>query len=493
MDALVVGAGPTGLLMAGELARHGLAVRVIDRNEHAATESRALAIQARTVEVLDDLGLADRFLAEGLRAKGVNFWGAAGKQLAHVDLGEIEGPYPFVLDLPQARTEQLLGEHLEALGPSVERQTELVAFEQDPDGVRATLRSPSGEETMQVPWLIGCDGAHSIVRHTLAIPFEGRTVAVDWALADVAVDWAPAGDEMHMFLLTDGLMAAFPMPGDRWRLICKMGDADDGKPPPTPDLAFFADYLERCGHPDGKVSDPHWLAAFRVNERQATHIRDRRAFLVGDAAHVHSPAGGQGMNTGLQDAYNLAWKLALVQREHAPRGLLDTYELERRPVAERVVKQTSAMFKLALVRGPAAQKVRDAVLAHLATIAPIQRRIVSSVSERDINYRDSPIVCEHARPAHAPHAGDLAPDATPELRTALRGTEHVLFASEDAEPIATLMAKKHRGLVRSHAPIDGDAFGGAALCAVRPDGYIGFISGTADEAALRGYFEMVLT
>jgi|1186.fasta_scaffold22380_1 2-polyprenyl-6-methoxyphenol hydroxylase-like FAD-dependent oxidoreductase len=492
MDALVVGAGPTGLLMAAELTRHGLEVRVIDRNEHGATESRALAIHARTVELLDDLGLAGTFVQRGLRAGGVSIWSSSGERLAHVKFDGIGGPFPFVLDLPQSETEALLERHLEQLGVTVQRRTELVAFEQDSGFVRATLRSPAGEEAVEVPWAIGCDGSHSSIRHGLGIGFEGATVELDWGIADVALQWPLAGDEMHMFLLEDGLLATFPMPEGRWRLIAEIGPSGAGEPPSTPDLDFFAAYLRRTGHAEATVADPHWLAAFRVNERQASHVRDRRAFIAGDAAHVHSPAGGQGMNTGLQDAYNLAWKLALVERGHAPAALLDTYETERWPVAQRVVKQTSALFRMALIGAPAARRLRDAALRHVAALAPVQRRLLQSISERDVNYRDSPIVAEYRRPHDAPRAGDLAPDADPQVRDALRGTEYVLLTFGD-EPVATLIAKEYRGLVRAAAvPSAREAFGGAALCLVRPDGYVGFIAGEVDEAALRGYLDRVL-
>src|SRR4051794_17423941 len=209
MDALVVGAGPTGLLMAGELARHGLSCRLIDRNAHGAAESRALAIQARTIELLDDLGLADVFLERGVRATKVNLNAREGP-LAEGDLAPMGGPHPFILALPQNETEALLAEHAEGLGVAVEREHELVGFEQDADGVTATVRSPSGEEAVRVPWLIGCDGAHSAVRHGLGIAFEGETVDLDWGLADVVVDWDRPAGELHMFLLDDGLLAAFP-------------------------------------------------------------------------------------------------------------------------------------------------------------------------------------------------------------------------------------------------------------------------------------------
>src|SRR6266511_2869652 len=382
MDALVVGAGPTGLLMGVELARHGLDCRVIDRDEHAATESRALAIQARTIEVFDDIGIVDDALARGLRAAGVNMWSGDGERLAHITFDAMDGPYPFVLDLPQSETEALLERRLNGLGVQVERRSELVTFEQDADGVTATVRSPAGEETVRTPWLLGCDGAHSAVRHGLGIGFEGETVDIDWGLADVFVRLPLDHREMHMFLSEDGLVAAFPMPEGRWRLICEMGPAGDG-PPPNPDLAFFAETLRhRSGESGAEVSDPRWLAAFRVSERQASDVRDGRCFIAGDAAHLHSPAGGQGMNTGLQDAYNLAWKLALVQRGRASEWVLDTYELERRPVATRVVKLTSAMFKAALIRSEAGQRLRDAVVRHLAPLAPVQRRVLHGVSER---------------------------------------------------------------------------------------------------------------
>lgn len=523
---LVVGAGPTGLMMASELARHGAPCRVIDRSPHATTESRAVGIHARTLEVFDDLGVAEAFLAAGLKVHGLNLYGD-GRRLVHLSLDELHSPYPFVLDLPQSDTERLLAEHLARFGVRVEREVELTAMEQDAGGVSATLRRADGnEEQVRTPWIVGCDGAHSTVRHAVGMPFEGATYDECWGLADVKVQWDLPHDEMHVFFTEDGLLAAFPLPGDRWRLIAETHAAGEPGALPAPTAEEFQEQLARRGPKGAALSDPIWLAAFRIHHRKAAHYRSGRAFIAGDAMHIHSPAGGQGMNTGLQDAYNLAWKLALVQAGRAPVSLLDSYDAERLPVATTLLKMTDAATKIGTLRNPVTEVIRNRVYPFLAQQEVVQQRIATRVAELDINYRRSPIVAEHLGGFHlpfagvGPRAGDRAPDAGPlrlpdgttgRLFDALRGTQHValLFPgrgdgldalAEIAAPYADVLRvfriaenggrdaelRDAEGAVRQRYA--GDA---ACLYVIRPDGYVGFRSVPPDAGALHGWLARV--
>jgi 2-polyprenyl-6-methoxyphenol hydroxylase-like FAD-dependent oxidoreductase len=537
--ALVVGAGPTGLLMASELARHGVSCRIIDKGPHATTTSNAIALHARTLEVFEQLGIIEEALAQGLKQHGASIY-ADGERLIHVSFDELDAPYPFILSLPQSETERILGAHLERLGIQVERNVELLGFTQDEQTVAARLRHADGhEETVTTAWLIGCDGAHSAVRHVLNMPFSGSAYPEAFALADVKVRWPLSDDEMHMFLGHDGLLAVFPMRGGRHRLIVERAAEAGEEKMPDPTLEEIQGYLDKFAPAGSTASDPVWLAAFRTHLRQAAHTRQGRVFLAGDAAHIHSPAGGQGMNTGLQDAYNLAWKLALVHTGQAPASLLDTYESERHPVAESVMRTTDLMMKGATIHSPIAQHIRNRLVPLLVQQDFIQHRLTAQLAELSINYRKSALVAEHLHShfSHGhvvggPRAGDRAPDAGPLLRAdgtsarlfeALRGTKHTLLLLADADhqqaswgrltALAGAIGARYGAQIGiylvaagSTAPA-GDTSGaailldperalhqrysavGECLYLIRPDGYIGYRSYPADADSLNDYLK----
>ncbi|HEU5198041.1 MAG TPA: FAD-dependent monooxygenase [Ktedonobacterales bacterium] len=538
-EALVIGAGPTGLFMAAELIRRGVACRVIDKAPAPSSTSKALALQSRTLEMFDQVGIIEEILEPGLKAGAVNIH-ADGQRIIQMSMNELHGPYPFILCLPQNQTERILNQHLERLGGQVERQRELIGFTQDDAAVTATLRHADGhEETLTTRWLIGCDGAHSAVRHTLNMPFNGVPYPEAFALADVKLDWPLPNDQIDLFLSEHGLLGAFPMQGGRYRLIIETkADAGDEKLS-DPTLEEIQGYLTKLA-PEGSVaSDPAWLAAFRSHLRHAEHIRQGRVFLAGDAAHIHSPAGGQGMNTGLQDAYNLAWKLALVNAGHASPTLLDTYEIERKPVAESVLRTSDLMIKAATLRSPITQQIRNRLLPLLAQQDLIQQRMTAQIAELSVNYRKSPIVAEHHHErfmpvhlSHGPRAGDRAPDAAPLLRAdgstthlyeLLRGTNATLLLFADPEntttswqrlaALANTITARYGSLITksivsagasvpevtqtSAAPLlDPElalhrAYAASPECLylVRPDGYIGFRSYPADEASLNEYLK----
>ncbi len=390
-EILIVGSGPVGLTMAAELARYGAPVRIIDRAPHATETSKALVLWSRTLELMDRAGCTQAFLDAGLHAHGGSIR-SGGTILGRANFDEVASPYNFALMLPQRDTERLLAHHLGTLGIMVERQVELTALAEKEHYVEACLRHADGhEETIQTPWLIGCDGAHSAVRHGIGIEFRGETRGGDWILADVRLDGdgAPPQDEVSTYLHQDGPFVVFPIPGGRARVIAAVGEADPAHPRPDPSLADVQAVADRRTGGGFRVLDPVWLSTFRINERKVIDYRRNRVFLAGDAAHIHSPAGGQGMNTGMQDAFNLAWKLAMVLSGDTGPGLLDSYSPERSAVGEIVLRNATRLTDMATLSHPAAQAVRNLALRFLLGLHTVQNRVTATMTEIDIAYGGS--------------------------------------------------------------------------------------------------------
>ncbi len=312
VDVLISGAGPVGLTMANELVRHGISVRIVDKSAERTDKSKALVLWSRTLELFDHAGYVEPFLAAGMQAHGAQM--SNGKDvIARISLDDIESPYPYALMIPQSDTERVLEERLAKQGVKVERTVALESFKEQGNGVEAVLRKASGEsETLTADWLIGCDGAHSIVRHGLGFTFDGTTQPSDWYLADGHFSGLEPQDRLHIFWHKDGILAFFPITEGRWRVIADLGPAEGDAHCPDPTLQEIQALITLRGTDGIVIKDAYWLAAFRINERKVSQYGRGRAFLAGDAAHIHSPAGGQGMNTGMQDAFNLAWKLSLV-------------------------------------------------------------------------------------------------------------------------------------------------------------------------------------
>ena len=419
VDALVVGAGPVGLLCAAELRRQGLAPRLVDRAPAPATTSRALVVWARTLELLDHAGAVEAFLAAGIRGRGIRLY-ADRRLLARVTVDDIDSPMPPGILLVQAETEHLLAAHLARLGGAVERGVELVGFTAGDDGVTATLRHADGrDETVRARWLVGCDGAHSTVRHGLGVDFAGFAEPNDWILADVHVEGDLPADEMLLSWSHDGALAIFPIGGGRYRLIADAGRAVGEGRRDDPTLAEVQRLVEARAPLPIRCVDAVWLSAFRIHERQATSYRVGPVFLAGDAAHVHSPAGGQGMNLGMQDAANLAWKLALVHRGLAHAALLDTYDAERRPLGADVIRRAAALTRVATLRAPVLASVRNALAPRLMRLGALRHHMIRMLTQLEIAYPRGPLAAD-ARPlsrlATGPHAGARVPDVA--LRTA---------------------------------------------------------------------------
>jgi 2-polyprenyl-6-methoxyphenol hydroxylase-like FAD-dependent oxidoreductase len=553
-QVLVVGAGPAGLFMAAELNRHGISCRIVDKNDGPTHETRAASIQARTLEILESIGLADELLQAGNICHAAATYTSDHKLIKYLTFDELDSAFPFVLQLPQSQTERIVARYLARLGTEVERSVELVAFEQDEDGVRATLQpADGGQETAHVSYLIACDGAHSPVRHALGVSFSGDDYPTDFMTADVHVDWKLPRDQHAFFFAPEGMLAFFPLPRGRATLAADIGPAQGDHPPLGEPALEDLQAIFDARTSGGVLSDPIWKVYYRVHCRQAERYQVGRVFLVGDAAHVSSNIGGQGMNTGMQDAYNLGWKLGLVLNARSPATLLDSYHPERHRAGRDMLDLTDHLHRAVLREEPhlsLSETLRRKLAVVLAGQEVMQQRMRRATAELNIGYRHSPIVAEHhrlladPREAHVsllgwhdfgagPRAGDRAADARlmlyPRRESVrffqrLRGTTHhlVLFAGALAtgethrrlQALADATTQTYPDCIETHLivphELPGDLTGkgeilldprgelhhryGArseCLYVVRPDGYIGFRSQPPDPEALKSYLTQI--
>jgi 2-polyprenyl-6-methoxyphenol hydroxylase-like FAD-dependent oxidoreductase len=466
VDVLVAGAGPVGLAMAVELARYGLSVRIVDKAAERTDKSKALVLWSRTLELLDRAGCSQALVDAGGKVSGVNIV-EGSTQIAHLVLDRVVTPHAYALMLPQSETERLLDEHLNANGIQVERGVELTQFAASADQVVCTLRHAEGQqEQLEASWLIGCDGAHSTVRHQLGLEFIGDTLPSNWILADVHLSGLPWQGEIDIVWHADGILAIFPISQDRCRVIADVGDAGDATPEPT--LQEVQAILDQRGPGGVQASAPVWLANFRINERKVADYRAGRVFLAGDAAHIHSPAGGQGMNTGIQDACNLAWKLALVQRGIcAAEPLLESYSLERSAVGKQVLEATGQATAIALMRGEIKQSIRNHVASLIFGLAPVRKKVAEVLTELSIGYPHSPLNAESLHSPGSPAAGERAPIRPQEPPVGAGGTPlFALFA--EAGAAASELAARYPGILE---PNLRKPFHEGGLWLVRPDGY----------------------
>ncbi|HSK27832.1 MAG TPA: FAD-dependent monooxygenase [Jiangellales bacterium] len=484
VDVLVVGAGPTGLALAAQAHRHGASVRIVDRAPDQVHESRALAVQPRTLEVLRGTGVSDRLVARGNDGIRLVLHGARRTaRLPLFDAGVDDTAYPFVLFVSQAETESALADHLAVLGVRVERGVELTRLEQHGDVVRAGLDGRDGRADALARFVVGCDGSRSTVRQLAGIPFRGKAYPQAFVLADVEVDGPLEQGAVHTWFTSMGLMFLFPLGSPAtWRLITTRGRPEEAPTEPV-GLEGLQRSVDQVTGSTLRLRDPVWLSDFRVSCRQAARYRAGRVLLAGDAAHVHSPAGGQGMNTGIQDAWNLGWKLALVARGIAPDSLLDSYESERLPVGRDVLRLTDRLFTVAT--SPRVAWARTRVVPRVAPLVmrlPVRSAGFRRVGQLSVGYRGSPAVAPPER-RRGLGPGDRLPDApvtVAGMRTRLHDLVggpgfHVLVLGDSSAPRANRayvsvhwVARPPRALARADRYV-----------VVRPDGYVGALTARA--------------
>ena len=494
---LIVGAGPTGLVLALWLTKLGVAVRIIDKTAEAGTTSRAVAVQARTLELYQQAGLSEAVVEAGVKVPAANFWvgGLKAARLPLARMGEGLSPFPYALTYPQDAHEKLLIERLDALGVRVERPTELVRFDQYPDKVRAIVRRPDGsEDSCDAAYLAGCDGARSTVREGLSTGFPGGTYSGLFYVADVDAAGPAADGEIHVNIEEADFLAVFPLKGKgRVRVIGPIQwDAEREHRELT-----YNDVSQRAIESlKLTIAKVNWFSTYHVHHRVASRFREGRVFLLGDAAHVHSPVGGQGMNTGIGDAVNLAWKLASVLKDGADDSLLGSYEHERIRFARRLVETTDRVFTVVTKPGTVARWVRTKIFPPIAALTfriPAMRRLLfRTVSQINVDYRHSPL---SEGTAGGVHGGDRLPWV------------EIESGQDNFAPLASLGWQVHvygeppRGLRETceqlQLPLHAFAWRQSmrqaglltgALYLVRPDGYVALADREADSARLRQYF-----
>ncbi len=392
-QVLIAGAGPTGLMMACQLSLHNIPFRIIDKNEDHTTQSRAIVIHAASMEILAQMGIVEEFLKLGKKVQALNYI-VKGRVAAHIPIFSTYGtgltPFPFFLALEQSKTEQLLIGFLEKRGHTIEWNKELVSFTQTSEQVQAVVKNKdTTEEHITAAWLVGADGAKSVVRHVLDIPFGGETYPLDLFVLDCKVSWPLKDDELCLAFSDTSFAGFFPLPGGYCRIV---GISRDEQGEEEKELTFeevnkdFAREMQM----EIKLSDPKWVSRYRAHHRYVSQFRMGRCFLAGDAAHIHSPVGAQGMNTGLQDAYNLAWKLAFVIKGQAKTELLDSYGAERLPFARQLVHSTDRAFAIAVKKGWYYRIMRLYIMPHIAKmifrITKLARYLFRQLSQIGITY-----------------------------------------------------------------------------------------------------------
>lgn len=417
VDVLVAGAGPVGLAAALQLARWGVSVRLVDAAAGPATTSRALGTHARSLEIYDQLGILADIAPHGTRVNA--FIRHQGTRTARVDydFGDLVTRFPYMFNIDQVITERVLRGHAASAGIAVEWNTRLESFRQDEDAVTVSLRTSSGagQETVRARYLWGCDGGHSTVRTMLQLPLAGGS-AHTWLIADAVVHTDLERDGLHWLFPAGGALMLFPFPDPgKWRLLDTTGE---GEPEHLDQIARqFSTKLSQALGRDTVVDDPSWVSKFTIQQRAVPAMHVGRCFVAGDAAHVHSPASGQGLNTGIQDAYNLAWKLAMVVHGHADAGLLETYDAERVPIGQALLASTGEVMDTAMVASTTAD-TRDADHGFM-------RRLIRNMSGLSITYSDSPLTVADGDSGEGPRPGQRltqvsAADAQSPGWTALR-------------------------------------------------------------------------
>jgi 2-polyprenyl-6-methoxyphenol hydroxylase-like FAD-dependent oxidoreductase len=419
VEVLIAGAGPVGLALALELQRFGIRFRIVEKKAQRSVTSKALGLQPRLSEVFAIQGIEEKFAARGFSdIRALNARSGAKKLLTitvrpPANQAGRDACQPRMLVIPQSATEEILETTLQERGHEVERRRELIGFEQDAGGVTAEVRSEDGlRETIRAQFLVSCEGAHSLVRKQAGFSFAGATMPLRFLLADVTIDWDLPENEVQVWFHRDGVFGALPFGAQKWRLIVERAESpDEAAQEVTLELVQRL-AVERTSKKNIRIHDPLWLSDFRINARMVDRFRDRRLFVAGDSAHIHSPLGGQGIATGIQDATNLAWKLAAVLREAAPDSLLDTFDEERKPIARAVLRGTSAASNLVFTMNPVLRFVRERLVFPILRTGFVQRRLIGNASQLEVNYRGRSLAThlDQRFSRTRVRAGDRAPD-----------------------------------------------------------------------------------
>ncbi|SEB30939.1 2-polyprenyl-6-methoxyphenol hydroxylase [Streptomyces misionensis] len=525
IEVLVVGAGPVGLTAAHELTRRGVRVRLVDAATAPAVTSRAIAVHPRTLETYDQMGVLGGMLAASRRITAFTVY-QNGRRLARLDADYTATPtrFPFTVTLEQVETERVLREALTELGVEVEWGVRLTGLDRRPDGVTATLRHADGtEENAEVPWLVGCDGGHSTVRKLLQLPLVGESTET-WLIADATVETRLPPNSIYLIRAEGGTLMMAPMPEkNRWRMLDTVDVSYDGDGDAVA-VRFARKLTAGLGHPV-RVGTPRWVSVFTAQQRMVPAMRRGRVLVAGDAAHVHSPASGQGMNTGIQEAFNLAWKLQLAVRGLAADELLDSYGTERVPIGRALLGNTKRATQLISLKNALAGLAMPVVFGLAQRIPPLrvkmQRAALGRVSGLNVAYPDSPLTVPDGSPLPGgPRPGERVAQVGPEQAAATGWRELVdhlrdvrwtllVFGDQGAETAAAALRYDTVLSVRTidaGDPVDGTtplADPGGALrtglgvgargwLLIRPDGYLAARGTELTEEALRRVFAPVL-
>lgn len=485
LPVVVIGAGPTGLTAAVELSRMGVDVRIVDKAPEVSTTSRALGVQARTIELLRPRGIGDEMLRLGNRAHRTALH-ANGRRLASIEFGRMPSEFDFILMLAQSETERLLVEQLGRQGIKVERSVEFTSLVEHSDSVAVTLTGADGiTEVIEAAYVIAADGSHSPVRKALGLPFTGRSLPQNYVLGDLSLSGDVSEDQLSIFLAPKGFLAVFPMGGGRFRFMATdpdglTGDSDE------PSLEDIQALYDRTVHVPAQLYDLNWSSRFRINSRHMDRLRQGRVFFGGDSAHVHSPAGGQGMNAGIQDMVNLSWKLAMVLNGVAKPELLDTYESDRLPVIKALVAMTERATTVFNSTNPIAHAALTRLAPLVLASSKVQAKAAPRLGQISATYRGRPSA-RGGGSLGGLHAGDRVPDVAlggDRLDDLLDVSTLTLLVSGDVGRLADAYAPWADVVtVREVSLPDGfppNSASGPAWLLVRPDGYLAAAGGARD-------------
>lgn len=509
-DVIIVGAGPTGLSLACQFIRYGIDFVIFDKKETITPYSKAIGVQARTLEIYEQINLAQKLIVQGAVA-GKACLIEGGEVRGEVDLskvGEGMSPYPFLLILEQSNHEHILYEFIKASGKEVRWQTELTTFSQNESGVTANIKTASGEtQTIESKFLVGCDGAKSIVRNGLGMTFEGSTFERLFYVADAQIDWKFPHDALNVCLAQNTITAFFPMPGEnRFRIVGTFPENEERR-----EGEILYEEIEQQIKEDTKVEldihDVKWFSVYRVHSRRVNKFSEGRCFLAGDSAHIHTPAGAQGMNTGIQDGYNLAWKIACVLKANADRKILDTYNEERLENAKRLLETTDRLFDFGASDDRFVAYIRTHIFPHIANFAlgfdTVKKFIFPLISQIGINYRHSSLSGKDGA-GFKVKAGDRMPYITIEgasLYDKLHEPKFHLLVFYDGTgnplDLPATFNTEYADLVDSYVvplyPNVAELFGtnNTFTVLLRPDNYICFISSDNSLVELKKYLSRI--